>query len=135
MRRRRSKPLARVQWSPSLLHLIDAAELECPAGHGAALAEFAALAMRKVPSRGIFDPGDRSEPELFNAVEAVARRHLGLDRAAKTLRDSFEAARLPFDQQDAIAQAALDVRGVSETAYFYAGLAFGLVFALGYRTA
>jgi hypothetical protein len=131
MRRRRSR--SSLQWSPSLLHLIDAAAVECPPGHGAALAEFTTLAMRKVPARGIFDPGDRSEPELFDSVEAVASRHLGLGRAKKALSASFEAARLPFEQQDAIEQAALEVKGISETAYFYVGLAFGLVFALGYR--
>ena len=135
MRRRRQRSTPSTSWSPSLLHLIHAAEVECPAGHGAALAEFTSLALRKVPSRGIFDPAARGEPDLFAAVEAVARRHLGLTSARKALRHSFEAARLPFEQQDGIEQAVQQVQGISETAYFYAGLAFGLVFACGFRSA
>ena len=132
MRRRRSQSALSTRWSPSLLQLIHAAELECPSGHGEALAAFTALALRKVPSRGIFDPGSRDEADLFTAVDAVARKHLGMTRAKKAFRQSFVAARLPFEQQDVIEQAAQQVQGISETAYFYAGLAFGLVFACGY---
>jgi hypothetical protein len=42
-------------------------------------------------------------------------------------------AGLPFQRRDDIERAALEIRGIGDTAYYYAGLAFGLAFAYGYR--
>jgi hypothetical protein len=40
----------------------------------------------------------------------------------------LEAGSLNLDQRDGLEQAALQVQSVSDTAYFYTGLAFGLAF-------
>jgi len=126
MRHRRSRSGAQAEWPTTLRQLIRAAELECPHGHAEALVELTALALRKVPSRGIFDPAARGEHELFVAIESVARAHLELAEARTAWRTALKGAALSFDRRDEIERAALQVQTVSDTAYFYAGLAFGL---------
>jgi hypothetical protein len=91
------------------------------------------LALDKVPARGIFDPAARSEPELFTAIESVATTHLELTAARAAWRRALRRAELTIERRDSIEAAALEVQSVSDTAYFYAGLAFGLAFMAGYR--
>src|SRR5262249_47514932 len=124
MRHRRTRSPSLADWPPSLRFLIRAAELQCPRGHAEALLELPALAFRKLPARGIFDPAARGEPEVFGAIEAVARTHLDLADARTAWRNALTAAGLALDRQDEIERAALQVQTVSDTAYFYAGLAF-----------
>lgn len=126
MRRRRSRPETLAEWPPTLRYLVRAAELECPRGHSEALLELIALALTKVPARGIFDPAARGEDELFGAIESVAQAHLELPGARAAWRRALKGADLSLDERDEIERAAQQVQGVSETAYFYAGLAFGL---------
>ena len=133
MRHRRSRSATPTEWPPTLRHLIRTAELECPRGHAEALSELTALALRKVPSRGIFDPAARGEHEVFVAIEAVAQAHLELAGARTALRAALDAAALDLERRDEIERAALQVQSVSDTAYFYAGLAFGLASAHVYR--
>ena len=133
MRHRQSRSVTPAEWPPALRQLVRAAELECPRGHADAFVELTALAMRKVPSRGIFDPTVRGEPDLFAAIEAVALRHFDLADARADWRRALESAALPFEARDAIERAALRAQSVSDTAYFYAGLAFGLTFLCAYR--
>lgn len=128
MSRRQSRSVALAACPPAVRQLIRAAELECPRGHAEALLELTVLALRKVPSRGIFDPGARGEEELFVSIESVARAHLELAAARTAWRTALDAASLSLDRRDDIEQAALQVQSVSDTAYFYAGLAFGLAF-------
>jgi hypothetical protein len=132
-RSRRSRAVTLVEWPPTLRHLIRAAELECPRGHAEALAELTALALRKVPSRGIFDPGAHGEHDVFAAIEAVAEGHLGLASARTAWRAALEGATLPLGHRDDIERAALQVQSISDTAYFYTGLAFGLASLIVYR--
>ncbi|MCA1584771.1 MAG: hypothetical protein LC791_08375 [Acidobacteria bacterium] len=128
MSRRRSRLATLTELPPTLRLLVEAAERECPSGHADALLEFTALALRKVPSRGIFDPSTRDEHELFSLIEAAAQAHLNLSDARAAWQEALERASLPFDRRDAIETAALRVQTVSDTAYFYVGLAFGLAF-------
>jgi hypothetical protein len=97
------------------------------------LLELTELAVRKIPARGIFDPAIRGEHELFAAVESVARAHFELADARTAWRAALEAADLSLERRDEIERAALQVQGVSDTAYFYTGLAFGLVAVCIYR--
>jgi hypothetical protein len=133
MRQRRPRREVSGALPPTLQHLVHAAKLECPHGHAEALTELTALAVRKIPSRGLFDPAVRGEPELFAAIEAVAVRHLALSTARTAWRGALDAADLTFAQRDEVERAAQHVRDISETAYFYAGLAFGLAFVCAYR--
>jgi hypothetical protein len=133
MPRRRSLSGELAEWPPVLRHVIRAAEAECPHGHAEALFELTTLAMTKVPARGVFDPGTRGENDLFARIERVASTHLELTHARAAWDAALDAAGLEFDRRDAIAQAALQVQSVSDTANFYAGLAFGLTAVLVYR--
>lgn len=132
--RRRSPSSARLaDWPPNLRQLIRAAERECPGGHASALRELTSLALTKVPSRGIFDPTSRGEHELFAAIESIAISHLGLTGARAAWQAALKQARLELEARDRIERTALQVQGVSDTAYFYAGLAFGLTCLTVYR--
>jgi len=130
MRRTRRQPRvqASADWHPTLRWIIDAADHECPRGHAGALRDLTALAMHKVPARGIFDPAAKNEDELFASIESIAQTHLDLAEARDAWRAALDAAALSFERRDELEQAALQVRTVSDTAYFYAGLAFGLAF-------
>ena len=128
MRHRRSRSSVQADWPLLLRHVIRAAQAECPRGHADALVELTALALRKVPSRGIFDPTARGEHDLYVEVESVARAHLGLAPVLSAWRGVLERASLPLERRDEIESAALAIQTVSDSAYFYTGLAFGLVF-------
>ena len=133
MRRRLSRPVSLAEWPPALRNLINAAEAECPDGHATSLRAFVALASRKFPSRGLFDPGLRGEDGLFAAIDAVAIAHLGLRHAREEWRAALEAAGLDLEPRERIDAAALEVQTISDTSYYYAGLAFGLVSIHLYR--
>jgi len=124
--RHRSSTLA--DWPPVVRHLIRSAELECPRGHADALRELTALAMRKVPARGVFDPTVRGEPDMYDAIDSIARAHLELAAARSAWRTAIKRAALELEARDALEQAAMEVQSASDTAYFYAGLMFGVVF-------
>jgi hypothetical protein len=129
MRRHQPPSVTLVDWPPTLRWIVQAAERECPHGHASALRELTALALLKVPARGIFDPAARGEDDLFAAIESVAHAHLELTDARSAWRKALEAAGLDLERRDDLEQTALQVQSVSDTAYFYAGLAFGLAFA------
>jgi hypothetical protein len=133
MRRRPSRSESLADWPPTLRRIIRAAERECPNGHAQALRALTALALTKVPSRGIFDPTARGEHDLFAAIEAVAQAHLELSDARAAWRTALKAASLDLETRDEVERAALQVQTVSDTAYFYAGLAFGLASTVAYR--
>ena len=116
-----------------LRHVLRAAARECPRGHANALRDLTALAVRKVPARGIFDPTARGEQDLFRAIETVADRHLGRTPARAAWKAAVRGGRLDLSTRDRIERAALQVQGVSDTAYFYTGLAFGLTWLSVYR--
>ena len=133
MRDRRSRSAALAEWPPTLRYLIQSAERECPRGHAEALLELTALAFRKVPSRGLFDPSARGEDDIFAAIEAIAKAHLGFADARAEWRAALDAAALDIGRRDDIERAVQQMQGVSDTAYFYAGLAFGLASLCVYR--
>jgi hypothetical protein len=125
-RRRSTKP---VKLSPALARLIEAAEQHSEDAESSdikdaarALREFGSLAWWVVPIYGVFVPND---DEVSVVVERVAMRHLGLEQARAEFRDAVASIE-PFDQRDAIESAHGHVRSVTEEAYFYAGLAFGV---------
>ena len=132
--KRRTSNAESAEWPFHLRQLIRAAERACPRGHADAVRELTALAMVKVPARGIFDPTSRGEHELFTAIEAVATRHLGLANARAGWRGALKRSSAGLQACDEIERAALRLQGVSDTAYFYAGLTFGLTFGSFERT-
>ena len=135
MPRRQPKSVLPVDWPWTLRCVIQAAEQECPHGHASALRELTTIALNKVPSRGIFDPAVRGEEDLFTAIESVAKAHLELVEARIAWRNALDGGVVSLEQRDALEGAAMQVQSVSDTAYFYAGLAFGLAFVYVHRSA
>jgi len=133
MRRRSRDPVEPVGLPVHLRHVLRAAERECPRGHAQALRELTALAVQKVPARGIFDPAARGEEDLFKAIEKVADRHLGRGPARAAWKRAMRRGRLDLETRDGIERAALQVQGASDSVYFYTGLAFGLTWLSVYR--
>jgi hypothetical protein len=133
MRRRSRVSTETVDLPAHLRQVIRAARRECPRGHAGALRDLTALAIRKVPARGIFDPTTRDEQDLFRAIETIADRHLGRAPARAAWKTAVRRGDLPLDARDRIERAALQAQAVSDTAYFYTGLAFGLTWLSVYR--
>lgn len=131
--RRVPQGVSDADWPAAFRLIVLAAERECPKGHADALRALISLALAKVPSRGIFDPTWRGEEELFAAIEAVAAAHFEMTDARAEWRSALRAAALAGESRDRVERAALQVQTVSDTAYFYAGLAFGLAAWAVYR--
>lgn len=133
MRRPSPSPVKSAEWPFYLRQVIRATELECPRGHAQALAELSELALLKVPARGILDPTSRGEHELFAVIESVARRHLGFVQARRAWHAALRQGSVELAARDEIERSAQHVQAVSDTAYYYAGLAFGLTSVSLYR--
>jgi hypothetical protein len=125
-RKRFKKP---EQLSPLLVRLIDAAEQAREDAEGRdirgaahALREFAQLALWALPIHGVFVPNNN---DISVIVERVARRHLDWEEARREVRKSLDAVK-SFGQRDPIESAQNHLRAVSDEAYFYAGVAFGV---------
>jgi hypothetical protein len=67
------------------------------------------------------------------ALHEFADRHLGMRRARTAWRRVVRQADLEPELREQIEQAAQQLQAVSDTAYFYTGLAFGLTSAFVYR--
>lgn len=84
----------------------------------------ARLAVQNVGFRGILAPA----PELYKPIEDLAKEHLDWVDAKRELRAALDRVKR-FRRRDAIESAHIRVISVSDTAYYYAGLAFGLTLA------
>ncbi len=91
-------------------------------GESDALRAFGELAASRVPTRGVFAS---SEGDLDMAIDRIAKKHLGLKTPRKEFFDAIAKVE-PFALRDQIETAANHLRSVSDTAQFYAGLAFGI---------
>jgi hypothetical protein len=88
-----------------------------------ALEEFGSLARWAVPVHGVFVPNN---DDVVRTIDVVAKRHLALGRARQEFRAALSAVE-PFGQRDAVESAQNRVQTASDEAYFYAGVAFGVV--------
>ena len=123
MSRRRNRKTA--GHLPLMTLLIEA--LEEQASHGRpdeakALRAFGELALKQVPTRGVFSPADG---ELYAAIDVIAKKHLGLTTPRKNFFTATAKVE-PFAMRDEIESAANHLMTVSDQAYYYAGLAFGV---------
>jgi hypothetical protein len=113
--------------SPTLAALIAALEevdsRDRP-GEARALHALAELAVKQVPARGVFAP---SEPDVSTTIEQIAKDHLGMEMPRRVFLAA--TARVEeFADREAIEAAANHMMTLSDLAYFYAGLAFGITF-------
>ena len=123
-RRSRKEP---VRLPPLLVCLIHAAkhapcEPSDRTGHDAALTDLARWAVVRVPSEGVLAP-DASH--AFTAIEAIATRHLQFGEARKALKRALSVIDA-VETRDAIESAYNHTQSVSDTAFYYAGLACGI---------
>ena len=132
MSRRRTADIKHSDISPLLVRVIDAARHaeahdseEDRSGHANALQLLARLATVVVPARGVLAPVD---DDLYKFIDGVTTTYLSdIDHRKKfgQLLAKVEPRELRTAIEATFAQAISD----SDTAYFYAGLAFGVTFA------
>lgn len=91
----------------------------------AALDELGGLAVWAVPVHGVFVPNNN---DVGMAIERVARAHLAFDVARKEFRTALAKVG-DTTARDDIESAHTHVQSISDEAYFYAGLAFGVAIA------
>jgi hypothetical protein len=91
-------------------------------GESDALRALGELAATQVPARGVYAS---SESDLDKAIDQIANKHLGFKTPRKEFFDATAGVE-PFALRDRIESAANHLRTVSDTAQFYAGLAFGV---------
>ena len=108
-----------------LIEVLKEQESRDRAGEADALHAFGELARVQVPARGVLAPNGR---DLYNAIDQIAKKYLGLRKPRKEFFRATAAVE-PFSKRDEIESAANHFQTVSELAYFYAGLAFGITFA------
>lgn len=94
-----------------------------------ALHAFAHLAHITIAAKGVLAPGDN---DLIDAVETIAHRHLDKGSDAR-LRQALSRIE-PFGLRDPVEAAHTETMLATATAYYYFGLAVGLVFAVRHRT-
>jgi hypothetical protein len=115
---------------PLLVRIIEAAERTTAdsdnhRGHAAALAAFGGWALVAVPARGVLAPS--TDPE-YREVEAIAERHLNFRAARHAVQNAREIMKDCAGLDD-LETAENLARAVSDNAYYYAGLAVGVVLA------
>lgn len=112
---------------PFLRRIVRSARAERPE-HADGLIACLALAAVKAPARGIFDPSGDNDPDVEEIVDSIALQRFDLARARSAWLKTVDRMPLDAQQRDELRLAAADVCASSDTARFYAGLAFGLVF-------
>jgi hypothetical protein len=117
---------------PLLVWLINAAKHSGKDAEGAdiggapdALRELGTLASRALPIHGVFVPNN---PDICVEIQRVSKAHLGFHQARREFRKALKVIEA-FDQRDPIESAHNHLRSVEDEAYYYAGLAFGIVLA------
>jgi hypothetical protein len=110
---------------PLLVRLIEAAEDADRKNDAKALRACGALALWALPTRGVFVANDE---EVTPIVERIAKEYLGLIEARKEFRRALNALG-PIQVTDDVESGHNQVLGVSDEAYFFAGLAFGVTLA------
>ena len=120
------------QLSPLLIRLIEAAEQAGRDAEGRdirgaarALREFGRLAVWALPIHGVFVPNNN---DVSLIVQRAAKEHFDWEEARSEVRAALAAIET-FGLRDPIETAENHLRAVSDEAYFYAGLAFGVTLA------
>jgi hypothetical protein len=114
---------------PLLAHVVELAiyaeeqdEANDRTGEAGFFADVARL--QNMGFRGVLAP----DPALYKPIEDLAKEHLDWADAKNEFYTALESVK-KFKRRDAIESAHTRVLDVSDTAYYYAGLAFGLALA------
>ena len=87
-----------------------------------ALRELGELALWALPIHGVF-VANNSDMDVL--ITRIASEHLGLKEARHEFSDALRAIEL-FERRDPIESAHNHIHTISDAAYYYAGLAFGI---------
>src|SRR5687768_4448193 len=116
---------------PLLAHVIELAiyaeeqdESNDRSGEADFLSGVARLAVRNIGFRGILAP----DPELYKPIDDLAKEHLDLADAKQEFYAALKRVK-KFKRRDAIESAHTRILDISDTSYYYTGLAFGLTLA------
>jgi hypothetical protein len=109
----------------SLIEALEGQDADHRSGAAGALRAFGHLAALEIPNRGAFAPHD---PDLYSAIEAIADKHLGFREPRKEFSDSTMEIEDP-ELRERIQSTANHMQTISDQAYFYSGLAFGITFS------
>ena len=106
----------------TIVKALERQEIHNAAGAARALRAFGELAALEIPGRGVFAA---ERPELYQVIEDVADAHLGFSRPR---REFSAATHMVSDAElrERIQVSANEAQAISDQAYFYAGLAFGV---------
>ena len=106
----------------TIVEALERQEIHNAAGAARALRAFGELAALEIPGRGVFAA---ERPELYQTIEDVADAHLGFSRPR---REFSAATHMVSDAElrERIQASANEAQSISDQAYFYAGLAFGV---------
>ena len=94
-------------------------------GAAEALRRLGELALWALPIHGVLVPNNN---DVAVEITKVANQHLGLKEARREFTDALSAIEA-FEHRDHIESANNHIQTVSDVAYYYAGLAFGLTLA------
>ncbi|MGH9345858.1 MAG: hypothetical protein ACRD26_01195 [Vicinamibacterales bacterium] len=94
-------------------------------GQGAVLADLGQWALVQIPSRGVLAPADE---HAYKAIHDIAMRHLPYREARRAFRTALSSVE-PVERRHDIESAQNWLRSVSDDAYYYAGLACGIILA------
>jgi hypothetical protein len=132
MSRRLAADIKHSDISPLLVRVIDAARYaeahgteEDRSGHANALRLLARLATLVVPARGVLAP---VEDDLYKFIDGVTATYLSDGDHRKEFNRLLTTIE-PSETRHAIEVVFTQAISDSDTAYFYAGLAFGITFA------
>jgi hypothetical protein len=128
MPRHRSKRETRAL-PPRLVRLIHAARTSGIDSEGSdisgvpsALKDLGELALWALPIHGVF-VANNSDMDVL--ITRIASDHLGLKEARREFSDALSAVEV-FERRDPIESAHNHIHTLSDAAYYYAGLAFGI---------
>jgi hypothetical protein len=132
MSRRRLADVKLSDISPLLIRVIDAARYaeahdteEDRSGHGNALQLLGRFATLVVPARGVLAP---AQDDLYKFIDGVTATYLS-DSDHRKEFNRLLAKIEPPETRHAIEAVFTQAISASDTAYFYAGLAFGITLA------
>jgi hypothetical protein len=87
-----------------------------------ALSDLGELALWALPIHGVFVANNNDMDVL---ITRIANDHLGLREARREFSDALRAIEV-FERRDPIESAHNHIHTISDAAYYYAGLAFGI---------
>ena len=118
-RRRRARIPAVLE---GVIESLEQQQFHNATGAARALRAFGELAALEIPGRGAFVADN---PDMYKAIESIADFHLGFAKARREFSKATDGVK-DAALRERIQVSANEMQSISDQAYFYAGLAFGV---------